>query len=158
MAKTTTASRLIRCLWRRLTRREEGVAAVEFALVTPVLILMAVCTVDLGMGFHRKMQVQNGADAGAAAASIIGFDAQAITLAITSAAPLAVADPAPRKFCGCPELWGISEVECAMVCPEGVPVGTYVSTSAQATYNSIFPYPIIGSAVTFRTTAVVRLQ
>ncbi|MDP1590607.1 MAG: pilus assembly protein [Prosthecobacter sp.] len=159
MADETTPPRSVRLLLRRLARDQDGVAAVEFALLTPFLILLAVCTIDLGMGFHRKMQVQSAADAGAAAAAITGFDEQVISRAITSATPLAVAaDPAPRKFCGCPDDAGISEVACTIICTGPAPAGTYVSASAHSTYTPIFPYPLIGSLITLRTTAVVRIQ
>ena len=149
----------VRGLVRLLVQQRDGVAAVEFAMLTPFLLLMAACTMDLGIGFYRKMQVQSAADAGAATATIVGFDADAISRAITSASSLAVgATPPPRSYCGCPELSGIAEVGCATTCPGPSPAGTYVSASAQWIYNPLFAYPGIGAEITFRTTAVVRIK
>jgi Flp pilus assembly protein TadG len=48
--------------------RNEGVAGVEFALCAITLALMAVAALEFGMGFYRKMQVYDAAQAGAAGA------------------------------------------------------------------------------------------
>jgi Flp pilus assembly protein TadG len=49
-----------------------GVAAVEFALLMPILALFFVFVVDLGLGFYRTMQVQNAAAMGAQYAAVHG--------------------------------------------------------------------------------------
>ncbi|HEX3652338.1 MAG TPA: TadE/TadG family type IV pilus assembly protein, partial [Rhizomicrobium sp.] len=41
-----------------------GIAATEFAILVPVLVLLAVCTADLGLAIYSEMQVQNSAEAG----------------------------------------------------------------------------------------------
>jgi Flp pilus assembly protein TadG len=38
-----------------------GSAAIEFAIVAPALVLALIGTADLGLGIHRKMQVENAA-------------------------------------------------------------------------------------------------
>src|SRR5262249_31016568 len=62
-----------------------GVAAIEFAVIMPVLIILMVASFDLGTGFYRKMQVQNSAQAGAVYAMLHGFSSSSITSAVTSA-------------------------------------------------------------------------
>src|SRR5262249_30566012 len=47
-------------------RDTAGTAAVEFAVLSSVLVLLMVATMDLGMGFYRGIQVRNAAQAGAA--------------------------------------------------------------------------------------------
>ena len=47
-----------------------GAGAIEFAFLAPLLILMAMLTIDLGLGGYRQMQVQNAAQAGANTPSI----------------------------------------------------------------------------------------
>jgi len=46
-------------------RRCAGNAAVEFALIAPVLAATLVAMTDLGIGLYSKMQVENAAQAGA---------------------------------------------------------------------------------------------
>ncbi|TMJ54449.1 MAG: pilus assembly protein, partial [Alphaproteobacteria bacterium] len=58
---------------RNLARDIRGVAAIEFAIVAPMLVLAMVCTADLGLGIYRKMQVQNAAQAGAEYAIVHGY-------------------------------------------------------------------------------------
>ena len=59
-----------RSVFRRVLERAvgdtSGVAAVEFGIIVPILVLMVVATADIGMGFYRKMQVEGAAQAGAA--------------------------------------------------------------------------------------------
>src|SRR5207248_8021169 len=63
-------------------------AAIEFAVVAPLLIVLMIASVDLGMGFYRKMQVQSAAQAGAVYAMLHGFSSSSVTSAVTSATTL----------------------------------------------------------------------
>src|SRR5262245_48597219 len=87
----------------------QGASAVEFAILAPILVFLLVCTLDLGLGFHSKMQVQNAAQAGAQYAIVNGFNATAISSAVTATTTLAgiTASPAPSQFCGCPSNTGV---------------------------------------------------
>jgi len=102
---------LYRQLLRFVGSTEDGIrgaVAVEFVIIAPILALMLVCTLDLGMGIYRKMQVQNGAQAGAGYAVLHGFTASSIETAVTSATSFmgVSASPAPSEFCGCFEQRG----------------------------------------------------
>src|ERR1043166_7279402 len=80
-----------------------GVAAVEFALIGPMLVLLMVCMIDMGFGFYRKMQAQSAAQAGAQYPVAHGFKADTVTAAAmqaTSYSGVSVS-PAPSQFCGC---------------------------------------------------------
>jgi Flp pilus assembly protein TadG len=55
---------------RRLARERSGGAAVEMALVAPVLVFLAAAMVDFGLGVYAKMAVANAAQAGAAYAQL----------------------------------------------------------------------------------------
>ncbi len=149
-----------RRLFGRGADAHSGVAAVEFALIGPLLILAAVCTIDLGMGMHRKMQVQTAAQTGAEYATTHGFDASAITAVTTSATSLTgiAASPAPARFCGCPTSTGISAAACESTCAAGQMAGTYVRVSAQSSYTPILPYPMLPATYDFTAQATVRIQ
>jgi len=140
--------------------RCEGLAAVEFAVIAPVLSLVMICTVDLGLGFYRKMQVQNAAQAGAEYAATRGFNAGAIASAMASATGLATvqASPQPYQFCGCASASGVAAAACGTNCTGGAQAGTYVTVSAQADYATLIPYPLLPDSYTFTAQSTVRIQ
>src|ERR1041385_5476564 len=135
------AARKLRHLCRKAAD-QRGVAAVELALLTPILALMAVGTADFGLATYSDMQVQNSAAAGATYAFLHGYSADGISSAITSATRLSgiSASPAPTEFCGCPGTSGVNSVACGSICPSGNTAGTYVKASATVTYATLLSY------------------
>lgn len=137
-----------------------GSAAVEFGMIAPLLLLMAVATADLGVGIYRKMQVENAARAGAEHAIRNGFDSNAIAAVVagTTSFPGINPLPAPSQFCGCASIAGVTAVTCGGGCPGGASPGTYVAISAQGTYSTILPYFGLPNSFTFTAQSTVRLQ
>lgn len=136
-----------------------GVAAIEFALIATMLPLLLICTLDLGLGFFRKMQVQYAAQAGAQYAMLHGFNPNSISNAVLSAAnsaPVSVT-PAPSSFCGCATATAISTISCSSKCGTSA-AATYVSVSAQSTYTPFFHYPLLPKSFTFAAQSQVRIQ
>jgi Flp pilus assembly protein TadG len=136
-----------------------GVAAVELALLAPVLIFMLVATFDIGMGLYRKMQVQNAAQAGAQYAISHGFSSS-LASTVTGATTFSgiSASPAPIKFCGCPTSTGVTVADCSSPCSGGMSPGTYVTVSSQGVYNTILPYPMVPQSFTITAQSTVRIQ
>ena len=155
--KTASA---IRQAARRFIVATEGAALVEFSLFAPILLPMIVCTMDFGLGIYRNMQVQHAAQAGAQYAIAHGYDSSSISSAVTNATDFAgiSASPAPNQFCGCPTDTGVTVVTCPATCDGGVVAGIYVTVSAQATYNTIVPYPLVGSSFALSAQSTVRIQ
>lgn len=161
-------NQLRRTSWRRRLPKffhggedcSQGVAAIEFAMISPIIILMGVAVFDLGEAIYRDMQVQNAAQVGAQYAFMHGFDAPSITGVVTSATGFAgiSASPAPSQFCGCAAATGISNVSCNAKCSDGSAPGTYVKVSAQASYITIIPYPFIPPSFAFAAQSTVRTQ
>lgn len=156
-------------IWRGHLRRflfdrdrgVSGVAAIELALVAPILVLMLVASFDLGLGLYRDMQVQTAAQAGAQYAIEHGYtSSSAIANAVTSATSYSgvSASPAPSRFCGCVSNGAISNVTCTSVCADGTSPGTYVRASSKATYTTILPYPTIPNSFTLTSQSTVRIQ
>jgi Flp pilus assembly protein TadG len=137
-----------------------GAISVEFAIFAPALVLLLVSVLDLGMGVYRKMQVQNAAQAGAAYAVLHGFTVSSIQDAVTSATSFSSvsASPAPSKFCGCASNSGVATATCGSTCSGGSSPGTYVTVSAQGTYNTLLPYPMVPNSYTLTAQSTVRLQ
>jgi Flp pilus assembly protein TadG len=152
--------RLLRSFLRNRGVGSDGIAATELAMFAPMLVLATIAVADLGMGIHRKMQVQNAAQAGAAYAMVNGFSASSITSSVlnaTSFAGIAV-EPAPTWFCGCPSSVGTTSASCNSTCADGTVAGVYVTVSAQGTYNTLMPYPGLTSTFNFTSQSTVRIQ
>jgi Flp pilus assembly protein TadG len=136
-----------------------GAAAIEFAILASILILLMIGVVDIGMGFYRKMQVQTAAQAGAHYAMRHGFVPTSIANAVTAATafPGISASPAPTQYCGCPSNTGITIADCTSTCPGGLTATKYVAVSAQGTYNTILTYPTFPNSFTLAASSTVSL-
>ena len=156
----TRANASVRSLLSRGISDIRGVAAIEFAIIIPMLVMMVVCTVDLGMGIYRNMQVQNSAQAGARYAMTHSFDATLISKAVSNATGVQgiVASPPPSRYCGCATSAGISPIACGSTCPGAAIYGTYVNVSAQGAYTPIVPYPLISNSFSLTAQASVRVE
>jgi len=138
---------------------KQGIAAIEFAIIVPILALLLLCTVDIGMGFYRKMEVQTAAQAGAEYAAVHGYSVSSISSAITNTASYSInASPSPAQFCGCASTSGVTTATCSSTCPDGTVAGTYVTASASATYNTILQYPMLPTTFTLQAQSTVRIQ
>jgi len=142
-----------------------GVAAIEFAAIAMVLAIMMIGTADFGMGFYRKMQVQNAAQAGAQYAMVHEFSGASISsiqTAVKSATafPGIVPSPAPVQFDGCPSNTGVTSPDINSKCPDGSTAGTYVTVWAQGVYQTILPFPLLGipDSFTFTAQSTVRIK
>jgi Flp pilus assembly protein TadG len=154
------ARSMLRRFLVRALGNTSGAAAIEFGVVVPVLALMVTAVIDIGFGVYRKMQVEDAAQAGAEWAIKNGFDANAISNAVTSAtnASNINASPAPVQFCGCATGSTVSSATCGTPCPGGAQAGTYVTVSAQMTYNTTLSYPVLPSSYNFTAQSTARLQ
>jgi Flp pilus assembly protein TadG len=148
----------------RLLRGNEGVSALEFGLLAPILAILIIGIVDFGVAIWQDMQVANAAEAGAAYASVNGWNATAsqIETAVTSATSLSTITAAPAPWvmsCGCPNAnsTGITEVACGTTCADGSQAGHYWVVNAQASYAMFLSYPGIGNPMTLSATAYARL-
>lgn len=145
---------------RLFRNNASGLAGVEFAIFVPILLMLTVCTVDLGAAAYNVMQVENAAQAGSEYASVHGYNVSAISSAISSATSLSgiTASPAPAQFCGCPSGNSVTTATCGSTCSDGSLTGTYVTSSATATYTTIIHYPMLPAQFTFVNSATARIQ
>lgn len=60
----------------RFYKRQEGQTAVEFALVTPVIVVMLLGIIQVGITFHDYIQLTDAARAGARKAVVSRFTGQ----------------------------------------------------------------------------------
>jgi Flp pilus assembly pilin Flp len=139
---------------------KRGVSAIEFGFIMPIIIVMAIATLDLGQGIYRNMQVQNAAQMGANYAMARGFDKSLISGVVTGSTGFTSikATPEPKQFCGCASGAGIDAIDCNSKCAGGANPGTYVTVSAEGTYNTLLPYPLLPSSYQLKAQTTVRSQ
>ena len=145
---------------KSFAKAQEGIAAIEFAILGAVLCLIVVGVGDLGLGFYSYMQVQNSAQAGAQYAAVHGYNSSSITSAVTSATSVSGinATPAPTSFCGCVSGNTVATATCGSVCSNGMTAGTYVQVSAARTYSTLISYPGFPASYNQTATSTVRIQ
>ncbi len=147
----------LRTLFKSIRGREGG-AAVEFALVAPILVGVLVGIVDLGIGLYQWMEVVNSAQAGAQLAVRQGYNSAAIQNAAANASSLSSISTTPAQFCGCPSGTTITSVPCGGTCVGGAVPGTYVTVSSQAQYSMLMSYPGLDNPLTLSAQSTVRIQ
>ena len=143
---------------RRLASDEGGAAAVEFALLLPLFMVLIAGLFDGARLIGVTMQVHAAAAAGAAYAQANGWDAAAVSSAVRQATPLdASAAPGPVLAAGC-VVSGLIQPPTNGACPNGVQLGQFLTVSAQAPFTPVMPWPSIVWPTQVTARAVVRLQ
>src|ERR1700732_1420238 len=141
-----------------------GVAAIELAMVSPLVVTGVLGAGELGISIFRQTQVSFAAQAGADFALAHGFNAAKVANAIVNATTYTAisATPAPSQFCGCPSATGVTVASgaptCSAVCSGGSTAGTYVTASSQAQFSPIIPNPWQTSTVTLAAQATMRIK
>lgn len=146
-------------LLRSLFCAVDGAAAIEMAFILPIAILLFIATVDYGVAIYRQMEVRQAAQVGAEYAVLHGFNANAISQAVTGATVFGVsASPAPATYCGCATSAGVTTATCGTTCSDGTSAGTYAKVSSQGQYSTVLPYPYVQRSFTLTGQATVRIQ
>ena len=120
-----------------LLRSRRGAAAIEFAIVGPMLVMLATGMYDLGTLLYRQMEVSNAARVGAANVTLRGWDVSNIIQAVRDANGNSTinAAPAPNLFCGC------TEPASGVVVPRGAGVGDEPGATGNGTGTMTPPPP-----------------
>jgi Flp pilus assembly protein TadG len=145
---------------RQLSRDTRGTAAIEFAILSPILLALLLGAVDLGFGIYAAIQAQSAAEAGALYAAKHGWNSAGISAAVVNAtgATTMAATPAPTLFCGCPSASGIATIACNATCTGGVQPSEYVQVNSSLARLSILSDPGLGLATTLTGQSTIRIQ
>ncbi len=138
-------------------RSQRGSAAIELAIVAPMLLTLLGGILDVGFGLHEAMIAQNAAEAGALYAATHGWDPSGIEGAVTAAAPGSgiAAQPQPSRFCGCPLANGIAAKPCGAHCSGGAQAASYAEVDTSLAHWRIVPFDFMPDTLTGRS--LVRL-
>jgi Flp pilus assembly protein TadG len=141
----------------------QGNAAIEFALLSPLLLTMVTAIVEIGMAGYQEMQVQASVEAGALYAAQNGSsNLAAIGLAVVNATGTTgiTATPTPVAFCGCPTTAGVvsQNSNCETACPNGTAPGQYVTVNAAVTHQRIMPFLTLPLPTTLTASSTIRVQ
>ena len=145
-----------------------GVAAIELAMVSPLVVTGVLGVGELGISIFRETQVSFAAQAGADFALAHGFNATKVSNAIVNATTytaITAGPPQPSQFCGCPTASGVSSVAtcgttctCTATCSGGFTAGTYVTASSRAQFSPIIPNPWQTNTVTLAAQTTMRIK
>jgi Flp pilus assembly protein TadG len=144
---------------RRL-RDRRGVAAVEFALLAPILITLLASVVDLGLAIERSIRLETSAQAGAQYILRFPNDTDGAATAAEAAAGSGATATATPLPCQCPAADGTNgaEVACNGTCATGM--ARYVRVSVTRSYTPIFPTSFLipfGALGATNASVVVRI-
>jgi pilus assembly protein CpaE len=149
--KRTIATRLAG-LNRRRRLGEDGVSAVEFALITPILFLPLLAMVDVGFAIHERMTIDHVLRAGAQEAMLDPGVAQVLkVLNTTSAKNFPAGANAPVfqvvRDCACPQAKD-TVVACSTTCTGPTPTYVYYRLSGAKTYEGmLIPHYGLGARI-----------
>ena len=119
---------------RRLARCEAGVAATEFAIFAPMIILGTLIMVDLGGAIAERMEMDRNVRAGAQAAMSLNNDLgsiQGIILASTEEPENLTVDVNMQCLCS------DAAASCTTPCPDTTAPAVFVEISALQPYDGI---------------------
>lgn len=139
---------------------ERGGAALEFAVVLPVLLLLGIGVADFGRAFFTGITVASAARAGAqwGAHDVDNTDdtvsmRQKAEADADNILPITVA---ARQWCKCPDG---SDPACTDSCPDGYgQPQVFITVIVTKKLSLIFRYPGFPDSLTFRDSATFRAQ
>jgi Flp pilus assembly protein TadG len=136
-----------------------GIATVEFALITPLLLLLVAAVVDYTLLMRAAIAVGDAARAGAEFGSISVANSSNVsgmqTAALNAAPDISGLTAAAAQVCSCSNG---NTVNCSGgTCPSG-PVRKYAQVTVKTTVSAMFTYPSLGYTGAVIATATMRAQ
>jgi len=132
-------------------------ALVEYALATPLLLMIMAVALDFGMAMRTAEAVSSAARAGAAWGSLStanAANASGIQTAVTTAAPdISGLTVSSGQSCQCP---GGTAVSCTGSCTGNMLM--YVQVNVKATTTNFFSYSGLGFGSTTSAQATMRVK
>lgn len=153
----------------RLRRHTRAVAALEFAIVAPVIATFLAAAADYGLAMWSRSCLSNAVAQGAYYAfltgtSVIPATVQTMVANVSSLGTIGItvtATATDPTLCYCPTGTPASlgsAVACTSKCTDGLTAGNYVKISASAPLKTFMPLMSLLSGKQISDTVVVRLK
>ncbi len=129
--------------WSRFWAARDGIGAIEFALIAPLLLMMLLGILDFGMAFWQRMQIANATDAGVEWAMANPYNGTSITDVVQAATNLSIptGNISPSNPYGCATSSGVVTYSQSTTCPDGSTSQLYTLVSAYICYSTLFTWP-----------------
>jgi Flp pilus assembly protein TadG len=132
-------------LFFRLRTATDGLGAVEFGFIAPVLLTILLGILDFGMAFWQQMEISNAADAGAQWGMTNTYNATSITTVAQSATNLSTVSVSSTNPCGCASNSGVAggygTPPSCTACPDGTTAHPYIVVNTHMCYSTLFQWP-----------------
>ncbi len=128
-------------LLSRLSRARDGLGAIEFGFVAPVLLTMLLGILDYGMAFWQEIEISNAADAGAQWAMQNTYNASSISSVAAAATNLSGISVSSSNPCGCASSTGVTMYSCTATCPDNTAPQPYIVVNTSMCYSTLFRWP-----------------
>lgn len=126
---------------------EDGVSAVEFALVAPILFFALVAAVDVGLAEYERMTIDHIVRAGAQTAMVDPGQPQVLnvvestaakhfTVSTESSISAAALKVDVARFCACPDSTSVA-VDCSTICTNSAAPFIYYRLSGTKLHNGM---------------------
>ena len=140
--------------FRRLAASEDGPSAVEFALLSAILVPMMLGLVDYGLAEFKKMELVGAVRSGAQYTLLKGYDEDTVESIIGDATNIDSADLtiSSSEFCECLDDTSISA--CGDSCDDGESNQKFVSITATYEFTPI----ILPTTITITESTTVRTE
>jgi len=139
-------------------RNISGAAALELALMAPILATLTLGLTDTGRAIGQRLQLVDAAQQGIQYGQLrnpVGDDVSGVLAAIGPGSPENARSATITLYCEC--VVG-AQVSCDITCPENVVLRRYLDIKLTENYITLFPYPLVGDTVPLSAHAVSRLQ
>ena len=138
----------------------EGAAAIELALIAPILLLMILGVVDFGGAYSAKLRLDSAARSGVQfalqnTANITNTGGIGQVVDAASGLDPATITTTVTQFCECDDG---SSIACNGTCAGGGFPRTYLTVSVQRQYPILFSYPGVSNPLPLTGRATVRVQ
>jgi Flp pilus assembly protein TadG len=127
---------------RRLCRRTDGGAAVEFGIIFPFFAVLVLGLAEYGMVMFQFMNVSHASQVGANYAMLNGFNPANIKTAVTNATGIPAGNITVAETCGCATGTAIAATSCGPplpACGNGLTAGAYVTVTVTRAYSPAAP-------------------
>jgi Flp pilus assembly protein TadG len=143
----------------RLGASRRGAAAVEFALLAPIVAAVLAGVANYGMAMFEKMQLESAARAGAQMAITARTGTAAIEDAVINATSLSLTSSniTLTESCWCAD--SSATATCGVTCGDGDPAQYFMDVSVTTTFDYLFGFDyLVGTDTTLTGSAKVRTK